>query len=161
MTAAPPPAPLVRKLGIKPDSRVVTSGAPASLPNLIGELPPGARLSSRAGGRADVILVFATRLADLRQRLDRALPALSVDGGLWLCYPKRASAVATDLDFGVVQRIGLAAGLVDNKSVAVDDTWSGVRFVVRITERPTWSAPGPGRAAPRRSRPSARGPKDR
>jgi hypothetical protein len=138
MTAKGAATPLIRKLGIRPGSRVAVSGAPASLHELLGELPTGARLSTRAGPRSDVILLFATRLPDLEQRLLRLVPSLAVDGGLWLCYPKRSSGVATDLDFGVVQRLGLEAGLVDNKSVAVDDTWSGVRFVVRLADRPTW-----------------------
>lgn len=140
MPAEPAPAPLVRKLGIGAGSRVVTSGAPAGFADLLGELPPGARLTSRAAPGAEVTVVFAKTLADLRRRLERALPALAVDGGLWLCYPKRTSGVETDLDFGVVQRLGLEAGLVDNKSATVDDTWSAVRFVVRLIDRPTWSS---------------------
>jgi hypothetical protein len=133
-----PSAPLVRKLGIRPGSRVVTSGAPPSLPTLLGELPPGARLSSRTGASADVILIFAVALADLQPRFRRLLPALALDGGLWLCYPKRASGVPTDLDFGIVQRLGLDAGLVDNKSAAVDKTWSAVRFVIPLASRGIW-----------------------
>jgi len=132
------PTPLIRKLGIRPGSRVTVSGAQASFPTTLGELPPGARLSTRAGPSRDVIVIFATRLVDLERRMDRLLSSLAVDGGLWLCYPKRASGVATDLDFAIVQRLGLEAGLVDNKSVAIDDTWSGVRFVVRLTDRPSW-----------------------
>ncbi len=133
------PTPLVRKLGIRAGGRVVASGAPTSLPSLLGELPPGARLTSRAASGADVILVFGTRLADLQARVERLVGVLAVDGGLWLCYPKRASGVPTDLDFGIVQRLGLATGLVDNKSAAIDDTWSAVRFVVPLAARPTWN----------------------
>ena len=132
-------APLAAKLGIRSGSRVVASGAPASLPALLGELPTGARLTSRTGSPADVILVFGTRLADLQRRFERLLPTLAIDGGLWLCYPKRASGVATDIDFAIVQRLGLDAGLVDNKSAAVDDTWSAVRFVVRLASRASWA----------------------
>ena len=147
------PTPLIRKLGIRPGSRVTVSGAPASFPATLGELPPGATLSTRAGRSRDVIVIFATRLADLERRVPRLMPSLAVDGGLWLCYPKRASGVATDLDFAIVQRIGLEAGLVDNKSAAVDDTWSGVRFVVRLADRPSWRPAPPIRpqAGPSRS----------
>lgn len=130
--------PLVRKLGIRAGARVVASGAPTSLPSLLGELPPGARLTSRAASRSDVILVFGTRVADLQARFERLVRALAVDGGLWLCYPKRASGVPTDLDFGIVQRLGLGAGLVDNKSAAIDETWSAVRFVVPLVARSSW-----------------------
>jgi hypothetical protein len=140
MPVEPAPASLIRKLGIRAGSRVVTSGATRGFVDLLGELPAGARLTSRATPGADVIVVFAKTLADLRRRLARAVPALAVDGGLWLCYPKRTSGVETDLDFGIVQRLGLEAGLVDNKSAAVDDTWSAVRFVIRLVDRPTWGA---------------------
>ena len=140
MPAEPAPAPLVRKLGIRAGSRVVTSGAPAGFIDQLGELPAGARLTSRAAPATDVIVVFAKTVADLRRRLERAVPALAVDGGLWLCYPNRTSGVETDLDFGLVQRLGLEAGLVDNKSAAVDDTWSAVRFVIRLVDRPTWDS---------------------
>lgn len=138
MSPDAPPTPLIRKLGIRPGSRVTVSGAPDGFGATLGELPPGARLSTRAGPWRDVIVIFATRLADLERRVHRFLPGLAVDGGLWLCYPKGASGVATDLDFAAVQRIGLEAGLVDNKSAAIDDTWSGVRFVVRLKDRPSW-----------------------
>jgi len=140
MASDAPPTPLISKLGIRPGSRVTVSGAPNGFVATLGELSPGARLSTRAGASRDVIVIFATRLSDLERRVHRLLPSLAVDGGLWLCYPKRASGVATDLDFAVVQRIGLEAGLVDNKSVAVDDRWSGVRFVVRLRDRPSWRA---------------------
>ena len=62
--------------------------------------------------------------------------ALEPDGGLWIAWPKKTSGVATDLVFEAVQRIGLDAGLVDNKVCAIDDTWSGLRFVHRLADRP-------------------------
>jgi hypothetical protein len=130
--------PLVRKLGIRPGARVAAICAPEDLRQLIGELPPGARLVKWPRRASDVILVFATAYDDLLARFAEALPALAVDGGLWICYPKRASGVDTDLTFDNVQRLGLAAGLVDNKSAAVDATWSGVRFVVPLASRPSW-----------------------
>ena len=61
--------------------------------------------------------------------------ALGDDGGLWVAWPKKTSGVATDLAFDAVQRIGLDAGLVDNKVAAIDATWSGLRFVYRVTDR--------------------------
>jgi hypothetical protein len=62
--------------------------------------------------------------------------ALLPDGGLWVAWPKKTSCVATDLTFDPVQEVGLDAGLVDNKVCAIDDTWSGLRFVVRLVDRP-------------------------
>lgn len=132
--------PLVRKLGIRPGARVAAICSPEGFATILGELPNQARLVNWPQRHSDVILVFATALDDLRSRFEQALPALAVDGGLWICYPKRASGVETDLTFDIVQRLGLGSGLVDNKIAAIDETWSGMRFVVPLASRPTWPA---------------------
>jgi hypothetical protein len=132
--------PLARKLGIRPGARVAAICPPDGFAKILGELPPEARLVKWPQRHSDVILIFATSLEDLRSRFDQALPALAVNGGLWTCYPKRVSGVETDLTFDIVQRLGLRAGLVDNKIAAIDQTWSGMRFVVPLASRPTWSA---------------------
>ncbi|MDQ2933578.1 MAG: DUF3052 domain-containing protein [Chloroflexota bacterium] len=132
-------APLSRKLGIRPGARVAVVGAPAEFVDLLGSLPRGARLVAGAGPRSDVIVLFATRGADLAERFGAALPSLAVDGGLWLAYPKQTSGVATDLTFASIQRLGLDAGLVDNKSCAIDATWTALRFVVPLARRQTWA----------------------
>jgi hypothetical protein len=131
--------PLVRKLGVRPGARIAAICAPDGFGKSLGELPPGARLVKWPQRASDAILVFATAHDDLLARFAEALPALVVDGGLWICYPKRASGVDTDLTFDNVQRLGLGAGLVDNKSAAIDATWSGVRFVVPLASRPSWA----------------------
>jgi hypothetical protein len=136
----PSETPLVRKLGIRPGARVAALCPPAGFTELLGDLPPDARLVRWPQRHSDVIVVFATAFADLDSRFAEALPALAVDGGLWICYPKRASGVVTDLTFDKVQHLGLAAGLVDNKGAAIDATWSGLRFVVPLASRPTWAA---------------------
>ena len=82
----------------------------------------------------DVVLLFAKRAADLRKRFGPVAKRLQPAGGLWVAWPKKASGVATDLAFDVVQKTGLGAGLVDNKIGAVDET-SGLRFVVRLKDR--------------------------
>lgn len=128
--------PLARKLGIKEDARVALLGAPEDAGSRLGPLPPRVRLGTGARGPLDVIVLFVTRLKDLVRRFPAAKRALDAAGGLWVCYPKRASGVATDLAFQNVQRLGLAAGLVDNKSIAWDETWSAVRFVYRLVDRP-------------------------
>ena len=69
-------------------------------------------------------------------RFAAAAERLETNGGLWIAWPKKASGVATDLDENVVRELGLAAGLVDNKVCAIDATWSGLRFVVRLRDRP-------------------------
>jgi hypothetical protein len=128
--------PLARKLGIKPESVVGLLDAPAGFEGLLAPLPGGVTLRRRARGRLDVIVLFATELAVLRRRFDAAEAALDTDGGLWVAWPKRAAKVATDLDFDWVQRLGLERGLVDNKICALDEMWSGLRFVVRVVDRP-------------------------
>jgi hypothetical protein len=127
--------PLVRKLGIKPEARLGLIGAPDGFAGVLGELPPGVTVRRRVQGVFDVIVVFGTRRADLERRLPALRAALDQGGGLWVAWPKRSSGVATDLGDGPVRELGLAAGLVDNKVCAIDATWSGLRFVYRLTDR--------------------------
>jgi hypothetical protein len=127
--------PLAKKLGIKDGSVVVPVNAPDEFARLLGGLPAGAKLSPRAR-QADVIVVFATRLADLKKRFGAAKSHLVPDGRLWMAYPKKSSAIRTDITFELAQEVGLATGLVDNKSIAVDEDWSGVQFVYRLADRP-------------------------
>jgi hypothetical protein len=82
-----------------------------------------------------VVLFFVTRRAELARRFPSFLRALETDGGLWVAWPKKTSGVATDLVFDAVQEVGLDAGLVDNKVCAIDATWSGLRFVRRLSDR--------------------------
>ena len=133
--------PLPRKLGIRPGARVVLSGAPPGAEALLDDLPDGVRLSRRLAGAADVIVLFADRRADLARRLPAAQAAMRPDGGLWVAWPKRASGVPTDITEDVVREMGLAAGLVDNKVCAIDATWSGLRLLVRVRDRPPRTPP--------------------
>jgi hypothetical protein len=127
--------PLPRKLGIGEGCRVAVVSAPQGFDAALGALPPGAQLREHARGRLDVIVFFVTRRAELARRFPSFMRALEKDGGLWVAWPKKTSGVATDLGFDVVQRVGLDAGLVDNKVAAIDGTWSGLRFVYRVTDR--------------------------
>ena len=120
--------PLPQKLGIKDGARVRLAGAPDGFARSIGVVP-------RPRGEADVIVLFTKRAADLERGFSRLRKSLHPSGGLWVAWPKKASGVATDLDEGIVRRIGLATGLVDNKVCAIDETWSGLRFVVRLADR--------------------------
>jgi hypothetical protein len=129
--------PLPAKLGVKPGSRVALLGAPPGAERLLEPLPPVERVGTAARGPLDVIVLFATRLKDLERRFPAAKRALDRAGGLWACYPKKAAKVDTDLTFQNVQAVGLGAGLVDNKSIAWDETWSAVRFVYRLKDRAT------------------------
>jgi hypothetical protein len=127
--------PLPRKLGIKPDSRLGLIGAPAGFDP--GALPPGVAVRTAARAPLDVIVAFFVERSALERRLPALRAALAWDGGLWLAWPKRSSGVATDLTENVVRGCGLATGLVDNKVCAIDHTWSGLRFVYRLSDRPS------------------------
>jgi hypothetical protein len=129
--------PLPRKLGIKPEARLGLIGAPDGFDGVLGELPPGVSVRRRLQGSFDVIVAFFVERSELERRLPACRDALTPAGGLWLAWPKRSSGVATDLGEGMVRDLGLAAGLVDNKVCAIDATWSGLRFVFRLADRPT------------------------
>jgi hypothetical protein len=128
--------PLVRKLGIKPGTRLALVGAPAGFDATLGELPDAVSMRRQARGPLDVIVAFHARRAELRRRLPGLARALDPAGGLWIAWPKRTSGVATDVTEDVVRELGLAAGLVDNKVCAIDPVWSGLRLVYRLRDRP-------------------------
>jgi hypothetical protein len=128
--------PLTRKLGIKPGARLALIHAPDDFTTTLGELPPGVELRTRLRGGFDVIVAFFVARTELERRLPATRSALDQAGGLWLAWPKRSSGVTTDLGEGVVRELGLATGLVDNKVCAIDATWSGLRFVYRLADRP-------------------------
>ncbi len=128
--------PLPKKLGIRAGSRLALVAAPESFTPLLEPMPDGVRLMHAARGRHDVIVFFATRRNELTRRFAKLANALEPDGGLWIAWPKRTARVATDLTESVVREIGLSGGLVDNKVCAVDDCWSGLRFVHRVADRP-------------------------
>ena len=94
-------------------------------------------LSKKLGARSgvEVVVLFTTTRAELARRFDALKATLAPADGLWVAWPKKASKIDTDLDFAAVQELGLAAGLVDNKSAAIDDAWQAVRFVYRLADR--------------------------
>ena len=127
-------APLAQKLGIKPQSRLLLMRAPADFG--LPDLPEGVVAKRRpATGPYDTIMLFAVTQAELMSAFTKAADRLTVAGGLWVCWPKKASGLQRDLTETQVRAIGLDAGLVDVKVCAVDDTWSGLRFVRRLADR--------------------------
>jgi hypothetical protein len=120
--------PLPSKLGIKDDSRVALIEAPEGLQGRLGVV------ASRRGP-LDVIVFFVTRKGELTRRFSSLAKRLTPAGGLWVAWPKKSASVETDLSFGSVQEVGLRAGLVDNKSCSIDETWQALRFVVRREDR--------------------------
>ena len=95
-------------------------------------------LSQKLGAKpgTEILVLFTTSRAQLEQRFAALRDTLAPHDGLWIAWPKKASRIETDLDFEAVQQIGLDAGLVDNKSCAIDEDWQAVRFVYRLADRP-------------------------
>ena len=135
--------PLVTKLGVRAGSRVALVGAPPGFAASLEPLPPDVRVEppdvegTRAAepGALDLVLLFVERAASLERDFPREAGRLTTAGMLWIAWPKRASRRPTDLTEDVVRRIGLAAGLVDVKVCAIDEVWSGLKFVRRRRDR--------------------------
>jgi hypothetical protein len=103
---------------------------------LLEGLPDSVGIRRRLRGPLDVVVAFFTERAELSRRIEALRGTLAADGGLWVAWPKRASGLPTDLTENVVRELGLSAGLVDNKVCAIDEVWSGLRFVYRLEDRP-------------------------
>jgi hypothetical protein len=127
--------PLVRKLGLRPGWRVAVLGAPEGLDELLGELPEGLRVVRRLTDGIDAAWIFVLARRDLERRLPDLLRRLPSDGTLWISWPKRASGVPTDVTEDVLREVVLPTGWVDIKVAAIDETWSGLRFALRRSER--------------------------
>ena len=124
--------PLPQKLGIKPDHVLLLDGQPAGLD--LGELPAGS-VVRRLPRSMDVTLTWHTSLASLEKRLPVLFERTTTAGMVWVCWPKRASKMPTDLDENKVRDLGLELGFVDVKVAAIDGTWSGLKFVRRLRDR--------------------------
>jgi len=128
--------PLPQKLGIKPGSQLALIGAPAGFERVLGPLPDGVRTTTRASAALDVVVLFTKDAGALTKKFAPLAKAIAPAGALWIAWPKKSSGVRTDLDENLVRAIGLEEGLVDVKVCAIDETWSGLKFVVRRADRP-------------------------
>jgi hypothetical protein len=129
--------PLPQKLGIRQGHRVALDHPPAGFEATLGELPDGVRLvPSSRGGDFDVILLFVRDLRSLEEKLAPTIRRMEPATALWICWPKKSSPLAADVDEKEVRQRGLAAGIVDIKVCAVDQDWSGHKFVFRLKDRP-------------------------
>jgi len=124
--------PLPKKLGIKENFRTMLVGMPASVRKELKSALAACKEEKRA---LDFAMLFVTRQSELKQQFLRVANQLAPAGMLWVSWPKKSSGVASDLDENLVRNIGLAAGLVDVKVCAVDEVWSGLKFVIRVKDR--------------------------
>lgn len=128
--------PLPKKLGIRERSSVLLVNQPDGFERLLTPLPSGTTLLTRPAKPLDVAVLFATERSELNRWFDRIVTSLDPTGRLWVAWPKKASKVPTDIDFGFAQGIGLDGGLVDNKSASITDVFQGLQFVFRLKDRP-------------------------
>ena len=122
--------PLPKKLGFKPGMTAVFLDAPEHLDKLLGELD-GVTVKRALRGHADIVLCFVIQRRDLERRAGKLREAVAPDGMVWVCWPKKASKLPTDMTEDVVRDVLLPTGLVDVKVAAVDETWSGLKLMVR------------------------------
>jgi len=127
--------PLAKKIGIKEGSRIGLVNEPKNLKSELGKLPDNAEFVQRLTNSLDIILFFVLTEHELARDFAKFAKKLASNGMIWIAWPKKSSGVTTDLSFDTVQRIGLDAGLVDVKICAIDDTWSGLKFVYRLKDR--------------------------
>ena len=129
--------PLPRKLGISDGDEVAIIGAPEWLEDTLSALPDVASLHTDLAddARYDVIVAFITERAELEAELPRLRARMAPACGLWIAWPKRASRLPTDMSDQVIRDVALPTGLVDNKVCAIDETWSGLRLVIRRENR--------------------------
>jgi hypothetical protein len=120
--------PLPKKLGIKPGIVVALVNAPDPFERTLDPLPDGVLIKEDLRGKTDLVVLFASRMAEIYEQFPRAERSLNDGGRLWIAWPKQASGVKTDVTQPAVREFGLAAGWVDFKICAIDETWSGLAF---------------------------------
>ena len=127
--------PVVQKLGIQPGFCIFVDGAPAAYGDIVGPLPADVRIAKRLKAPLDMVHLFALQAAGLAGRLRGCRAAIQPEGMIWVSWPKKSSRVATDLTDVVVRATALPLGLVDIKVCAIDDVWSGLKFVIPKDQR--------------------------
>ena len=133
--------PLAKKLGIKEGSIVGLLGAPDGFAATLGDLPAEV-VFHHASKPSDIFIVFARWTSEMKAGYATAMALIPADGAIWVAWPKKSSGVETDLTGNTMRDLFLPTGMVDNKVCAIDETWSGLRFVVRKENRGSW--PGHG-----------------
>lgn len=132
---------LVKKLGVKPATKLVVVGdVPDEYTSWLGALPERTTISGKGKAPFQAVHVFATKRAELAKHLTHLRKTLVPDGYVWVSWPKRASNVPTNITEDVIREIALPLGFVDIKVCAVSEVWSGLKLVIRVSERATHGA---------------------
>ena len=137
MTTGYSGTPLLKKLGLKADQNIAVLGAPAGYLSLLGPLPDGLSLSENEDAPLDVVHTFVTSRAVLQLQINELRQRIAPNGMIWVSWPKRSSKAPTDVTEDVVRDVALPLGLVDVKVAAIDETWSGLKLVIRVENRPS------------------------
>jgi hypothetical protein len=127
--------PLAQKLGIKPGLRLIILNAPDDYAATLGALPDGVEQTTTWDGKFDFIQFFTTQKVVLETRFPELKHGLHFTGMLWISWPKKSSKLETDITEDIIRGVGLANGLVDVKVCAIDERWSGLKFVYRLEDR--------------------------
>ena len=137
--AEPNEKPLVQKLGIEEGMAVGILNAPNYFDIDLGDLPDGVEVYRDADDApADLYLIFADRSDEAQRGFERAVTQLPADGAIWFAWPKKSSDRDSDITEDTLRDLFLPTGMVDNKVCSIDETWSGLRFVVRKENRDDW-----------------------
>jgi hypothetical protein len=123
--------PLAKKLGFKPQMQACLLGAPAGYRKLLSPLPEGVKFATQAGKTTDLVQIFTSSRAELARALQGLRKGLKPDAAVWVSWPKKASKLPTDITEDTIRAVALPLGFVDIKVCAVDETWSGLKLVVR------------------------------
>jgi hypothetical protein len=129
--------PLVEKLGLKAGYKFLILNSPPRYKKTLGQIPLNAVWKRSLDAPLDFVQFFTKKKADLESKFVAVVKTITPDGMIWISWPKGTSGVKTDLNETVVREIGLKNGMVDVKVCAVDEVWSGLKFVFRLKDRPT------------------------
>ncbi|MEP7015791.1 MAG: DUF3052 domain-containing protein [Verrucomicrobiota bacterium] len=127
--------PLAQKLGIKSDMTVVLINPPANYRKLLGKIDSGVAFSDRVGNKSSFVHFFTNKRSDLEKQLNRLRKKIADTGTLWVSWPKKSAGVPTDVTEDVIRAVALPLGFVDVKVCAVDETWSGLKLMIRREQR--------------------------
>ena len=127
--------PLAKKLGVKPDFRILLINSPDSFISTLGKLPASVTFIEEPADELDMALLFCEWRTTLATHFSPTANRLRSNGMIWVCWYKKAAKIPTDLDENVIREFGLNAGMVDVKVCAIDEKWSGLKFVYRLKDR--------------------------